>query len=111
MPLGLSSRRCLRIRRTTSARRGRRIRRTTRARRGRRIRRTTLTRRRQQSRARGGGSKAGGVNNGVAACQFDPSTAYKVVPDSSCETCGNFSPDMTTRSFNAQQPHWGPSAL
>jgi hypothetical protein len=49
--------------------------------------------------------------NAGAPCQFDPSTAYKAAPNSGCETCGNFSPDMTTRTFDARQPHWGPSAV
>lgn len=62
-------------------------------------------------RARGGGNQVGVANNAAAPCQFDPSTAYKTAPNNGCETCGNFSPDMTTRTFDARQPHWGPSAV
>ena len=70
------------------------------------------SRRRRRTPTRSRRARGGGVAvNAAAPCQFDPSTAYKVAPDSGCETCGNFSPDMTTRTFDARQPHWGPSAV
>jgi len=97
-------------RRTTTTTTSSRRRRST-ATKSRRRRQASASRRRRtptrSRRARGGGVAV----NAAAPCQFDPSTAYKAAPNSGCETCGNFSPDMTTRTFDARQPHWGPSAV
>ena len=56
-----------------------------------------------------GGSKV--VTGSTAPCQFNAAAAYKIAPNSSCESCGDFSPDMSARTFGAKQPFWKPSDL